>query len=97
MRLVMTEGTGRRVQLDGYTSAGKTGTTEKLINGRYSKDHHIGSFVGFAPADEWRKPELLAYVVVDNPVRMATTVRKPVHQWYSACCSLVWSTSRFTE
>lgn len=67
MRLVMEEGTGQRLQLDGYSSAGKTGTTEKIIDGRYSKDRHIGSFVGWAPATRSHPAELLVLAVIDDP------------------------------
>jgi cell division protein FtsI (penicillin-binding protein 3) len=67
MRLVMEEGTGSRLQLDGYSSAGKTGTTEKLIGGRYSSDRHIGSFVGWAPAVEIGSAELLILALIDDP------------------------------
>ncbi|MFW5844812.1 MAG: peptidoglycan D,D-transpeptidase FtsI family protein [Planctomycetota bacterium] len=69
MRLVMEEGTGRRAQLDGYSSAGKTGTTEKLIDGRYADDRHIGSFVAWAPASRSHRAELLVLCVIDDPQR----------------------------
>ena len=73
MVAVMKEGTGRRVQLDGWSSAGKTGTTQKLIpvNGRlqYSNKHHIGSFVCWAPATPAVEPEFLALVTVDEPTK----------------------------
>ncbi len=69
MTHTMTMGTGRQLALTGYTSAGKTGTTEKLIDGRYSKDRHIGSFVGWAPANPERQSEYLALVVVDDPTK----------------------------
>lgn len=67
MTHTMTEGTGRNVALRGYTSAGKTGTTEKLVDGRYADDRHIGSFVCWAPASSARQAELLALVVIDDP------------------------------
>lgn len=68
MAKTMTEGTGRRLQLDGYTSAGKTGTTEKAVAGRYDAGGpHIGSFVGFAPVSPGRQAELLALAVIDEP------------------------------
>jgi cell division protein FtsI/penicillin-binding protein 2 len=67
MTHTMTEGTGTKASLNGYTSAGKTGTTEKLVNGHYSSDSHIGSFVCWAPATEGVRPELLALVVIDDP------------------------------
>ena len=60
-------GTGAALELDGYVSAGKTGTAEKLIDGHYSKDGRtVGSFVCWAPADGVHQPELLALVVVDD-------------------------------
>jgi cell division protein FtsI (penicillin-binding protein 3) len=69
MMETMTSGTGQRVQLEGWSSAGKTGTTEKLINGKYAKDRHIGSFVGWAPAGDRLPAEYLCLVVVDDPQR----------------------------
>ena len=76
MTKTMTEGTGKRLQLDGYTSAGKTGTTEMLVDvqlpsgetvKRYSKSDHIGSFVCWAPAEPGRAAALVALVVVEDP------------------------------
>lgn len=59
-------GTGAKLGLDGYLSAGKTGTAEKLVDGRYSKEHHVGSFVCYAPADPGKRTELVALVVIDD-------------------------------
>ena len=67
MNHTMTEGTGKDVQLDGYSAAGKTGTAEKLIDGHYSHDRHVGSFICWAPAERGVKPELLCLVVIDDP------------------------------
>ncbi|RXZ77116.1 stage V sporulation protein D [Paenibacillaceae bacterium] len=61
---VVAKGTGRNAFIDGYRVGGKTGTAQKVINGRYSTTEHIVSFVGFAPADD---PQLVVYVAVDNP------------------------------
>jgi stage V sporulation protein D (sporulation-specific penicillin-binding protein) len=61
---VVAKGTGRNAFLDGYRVGGKTGTAQKVINGRYSADQHIVSFVGFAPADN---PKVVVYAAVDNP------------------------------
>lgn len=58
------EGTARRAAIDNYDVAGKTGTTQKIVNGRYSNQHHVASFSGFFPAD---KPALVITVVVDEP------------------------------
>lgn len=61
---VVAKGTGRNAFIDGYRVGGKTGTAQKVINGRYSPNEHIVSFVGFAPADD---PKIVVYVAVDNP------------------------------
>ncbi|XEC96865.1 stage V sporulation protein D [Paenibacillus tarimensis] len=61
---VVAKGTGRNAFIDGYRVGGKTGTAQKVINGRYSADEHIVSFIGFAPADD---PQLVVYVAVDDP------------------------------
>lgn len=57
-------GTGRRARVDGYEVAGKTGTAEKPINGKYSGTAHVASFVGFLPS---AAPEFGIIVVVDEP------------------------------
>jgi cell division protein FtsI (penicillin-binding protein 3) len=48
----------------GYTEAGKSGTAEKIINGIYSKEHNISSFLGFAPA---KNPRFVLLVSIDDP------------------------------
>ena len=57
-------GTARRAAIDGFRVAGKTGTTQKLVDGRYSRRHHVASFTGFLPAEN---PRLVITVVVDDP------------------------------
>jgi cell division protein FtsI (penicillin-binding protein 3) len=69
MTHTMTEGTGKDVQLDGYTAAGKSGTAEKIVDGKYSDQHHVGSFVCWAPASRGAKPDLLCLVVIDDSSR----------------------------
>lgn len=61
---VVAKGTGRNAFIDGYRVGGKTGTAQKVINGRYSPDEHIVSFIGFAPADN---PKVVIYAAVDDP------------------------------
>jgi cell division protein FtsI (penicillin-binding protein 3) len=63
MEQVVADGTAKRAQIPGYTIAGKTGTAQKLINGRYSHSDHYASFVGFLPS---RNPELAIVVVIDS-------------------------------
>ena len=63
---VVDHGTGKAAQLAGYTSAGKTGTAQKIdANGVYNRSLHIGSFIGFAPATN---PAVTILVVIDSPV-----------------------------
>jgi cell division protein FtsI/penicillin-binding protein 2 len=62
--VVGSKGTARRAAIDNYEVAGKTGTTQKIVNGQYSRHHHVASFSGFFPADN---PSLVVTVVVDDP------------------------------
>jgi len=65
MGLVMLDGgTGVRARLDEYSSGGKTGTAQKVKDGRYAKGAYVSSFIGFAPLDE---PRLVTLVVLDEP------------------------------
>jgi len=57
------EGTARRARIPGYAVAGKTGTTRKLVDGRYSPRHHVSTFTGFFPAPD---PEVVITVIVDD-------------------------------
>jgi len=64
---VVINGTGTKAQLDGYTSAGKTGTAQKIdpATGRYSATQLIASFVGLAPINN---PAVTILVQLDSPV-----------------------------
>ena len=64
MEAVVELGTARAARIPGYTVAGKTGTSEKLIDGRYSDTDHNASFVGFVPS---RQPVLTILVMIDTP------------------------------
>ena len=57
------EGTAPEAAIPGFEVAGKTGTTQKLIGGHYSKTHHVSSFVGFFPASA---PQVVISVIVDD-------------------------------
>ena len=75
---VVEHGTGKPAQLSGYTSAGKTGTAQKIDeSGAYSKSHYVASFIGFAPA---QRPAVTILVVIDSPVGAyyGTDVAAPV-------------------
>jgi cell division protein FtsI (penicillin-binding protein 3) len=65
MEGVVLRGTGKRAILDGYSSAGKTGTAQKIdASGKYSHRQHIASFGGFAPVNN---PAVTVLVVLDSP------------------------------
>lgn len=64
MRLNVLEGTGSRAAVPGYRVAGKTGTARKSMNGTYSHDHIIASFIATYPVDD---PRYVVYVMVDEP------------------------------
>jgi len=64
LRQVVLDGTGTEADIQGWEVAGKTGTAQKYINGKYSNDHFISNFVGFFPAS---KPEILSVIVLDEP------------------------------
>ncbi len=62
---VVEEGTGRMAQIPGLTSAGKTGTAQKIdANGVYSHNKFVASFIGFAPVED---PVVVIVVSVDEP------------------------------
>ncbi|MFH1201340.1 MAG: penicillin-binding transpeptidase domain-containing protein [Candidatus Omnitrophota bacterium] len=63
---VIEGGTGKLAKIDGVRAAGKTGTAQKLEpNGAYSHAKFIGSFIGFAPADD---PVIAVAIVIDEPM-----------------------------
>nr|WP_315975317.1 penicillin-binding protein 2 [Phyllobacterium zundukense] len=57
-------GSGNRASVPGYRVGGKTGTAEKVINGRYSSDVRFNAFVAAFPID---KPEYVVLTIVDEP------------------------------
>ncbi len=63
---VVLHGTGRKAILEGYSSAGKTGTAQKIdpATGTYSRTKHIASFAGFAPVNT---PAISVVVILDSP------------------------------
>ena len=58
------DGTGGNAKVKGYRVAGKTGTAEKLMNGKYEKNKNIGSFVGLIPATN---PRIIMAIMIDEP------------------------------
>jgi cell division protein FtsI (penicillin-binding protein 3) len=66
MQGIVTEGTGKRAQLNGYSSAGKTGTAQKIDPATHTYSHTklVASFAGFAPVSS---PAISVAVVIDTP------------------------------
>ena len=57
-------GSARKASIDGYFVGGKTGTAEKVINGRYAKNKNFTTFTAIAPSD---KPKYLFLAIYDEP------------------------------
>ncbi|MDQ5956452.1 MAG: peptidoglycan D,D-transpeptidase FtsI family protein [Candidatus Rhabdochlamydia sp.] len=57
-------GSSAKADIYGYTEVGKSGTSEKIVDGVYSKKNHISSFIGFAP---FSSPRFVLLVVIDEP------------------------------
>jgi stage V sporulation protein D (sporulation-specific penicillin-binding protein) len=74
---VVSVGGAKNARIDGYRIGGKTGTAQVYKDGRIVKDVHIGSFLGFAPADD---PQIALLVIVDEadvPVDYGGTTAAP--------------------
>lgn len=52
------------VSVPGYSVGAKTGTSQKIVNGKYSNEKYVGSFVGIAPVED---PKFILLVIVDEP------------------------------
>ncbi len=71
---VVSEGTGNKAYIEGYSIGGKTATSQKLPRG---SGKYIASFIGFAPADD---PQIIGIVLIDEPVGLyyGGTIAAPV-------------------
>ena len=100
MELTVTKGTGRSAALNGFSSAGKTGTAQKYVVGGYSKEKYVSSFVGFAPVEN---PVISVIVVIDEPVgeyfggRVAAPVFKEISERALIRLGVVQDDARNTE
>lgn len=61
---VVSEGSGKAAYLPGYRVGGKTGTAQKVIDGKYAQGKYICSFIGIAPTDD---PQIVVLAIVDEP------------------------------
>jgi cell division protein FtsI (penicillin-binding protein 3) len=78
LRLVVTMGTGRKADAPGYRVGGKTGTAQKVINGRYSQSINITSFAGVFPMDD---PKYVMVMMLDSPKAMPETFGFTTAAW----------------
>jgi cell division protein FtsI (penicillin-binding protein 3) len=74
---VIEDGSGVEAAVDGVKVAGKTGTAQKVVNGKYSNTSIITTFVGYFPADS---PDYLIAIMFDEPKHglWASTIAAPV-------------------
>ena len=63
-RLNAEKGSGRRAEVPGYRVGGKTGTAEKVVNGRYSSDKRFNAFLAAFPMDD---PQYIVLTIIDEP------------------------------
>lgn len=65
---VVARGGGKYAFIDGYRIGGKTGTAQKVKNGKYLVNNYIMSFMSVVPAND---PKAILYVAIDNPKNTA--------------------------
>ena len=70
MRLNAEIGTAKKADIVGYYVGGKTGTSEKVVNGRYSKKQVLNSFTAILPADN---PQYQLLIMLDEPQALPET------------------------
>ena len=81
MRLVVTEGTGSKAEVDGFMVGGKTGTAEKPGVGGYSRKKMISSFLGIFPMDA---PRYAVFIMIDEPQGIKETYGYSTGGWVAA-------------
>jgi cell division protein FtsI (penicillin-binding protein 3) len=82
MRLVVTRGTAKKADVEGYLVAGKTGTADKIgANHRYMENARLSSFIGVFPVNS---PKYLVFALLDDPKGNAKTYGFATGGWVSA-------------
>ncbi len=89
MRLNAVEGTARRADLGGFRIGGKTGTAEKVVNGRYSNDRVLTTFLAAFPMEE---PRYVMLTMLDEPKGLPET-----HGYRTSGWNIVPATGRVIE
>ena len=75
---VVANGSGKNAYIENYRVGGKTGTAQKVKDGKYMEGNYILSFIGFLPAND---PEVIVYIAVDHPkgvTQYGGTVSAPI-------------------
>jgi cell division protein FtsI (penicillin-binding protein 3) len=78
MRLNAEKGTARKADVAGYYVGGKTGTSEKVVGGRYSKTRLLNTFTAILPAD---KPRYQLMIILDEPQALPETYGFATSGW----------------
>jgi cell division protein FtsI (penicillin-binding protein 3) len=81
MRLNAEKGSATRAAVAGFYVGGKTGTAEKVIGGRYSKNKLLTTFMAISPAD---KPRYLVLTILDEPQGLPETYGFATSGWNTA-------------
>jgi cell division protein FtsI (penicillin-binding protein 3) len=81
MRLNAEKGSAQRANIPGYFVGGKTGTSEKVVKGRYSKEKVLTSFMAVMPAD---KPRYLLLTMLDEPEGVPESMGQRTSGWNTA-------------
>jgi cell division protein FtsI (penicillin-binding protein 3) len=77
-RLNATEGSAGKADVAGYRVGGKTGTAEKVVNGRYAKDKRLASFIGAFPMEA---PRYSILIMLDEPQSLPETYGFATSGW----------------
>jgi cell division protein FtsI (penicillin-binding protein 3) len=78
MRLNVTKGTAKKADVPGYSVGGKTGTAEKVVNGRYSGSKVLTTFLSTFPTTD---PKYLVFVMLDEPQGITETYGYRTSGW----------------
>jgi len=78
MRLNAEKGTAKKADVPGYYVGGKTGTSEKVVNGRYAHGRVLNTFTAILPAD---KPRYQLMIILDEPQALPETYGFATSGW----------------